>query len=538
MTSTVPCTLFTWIMAFLPILVLIVLMIAFRWKAIKAAPVGFFLVLIIAVTFFRANIELVAAEAAKGIWSALIVLIVVWPALLIYEISNEAGAFEAFREGLCALIPNELIRIMAIGLGFVGFLIGITGFGVPVAVGAPLLVGIGVSPLYAVIISLIGEAWGSTFGTLGVAWDAMRLAAALDADPRLLLNTAFWAGAFIWIWNFIIGIMVCWLYGKRAALKKGFPVVLLVSLVQGGGQLAVGQLNQTLACFLPTVAALAALLAIGRMRPYAEPWQLDNSPIMRCGHDEYKGERHNGMTMLEAFMPYAALTAITMLALLVRPVNAFLSQWSLGFPLPATATGYGFINPAVDSYSPFSPLTHASFFLLISSAFAYVYYAGHGWIGRNGLKASLFRSFNKVTPTAIAIIGFLIMSRIMSGAGMTTVLAEGMAAAMGSAYAIIAPSVGLLGAFMTSSNMASNILFSEFQLKTSVALGFDAASVLGAQTAGGAIGTATCPGNITLGCTTAEISGQEGEILRKTLPLCLAAAVLIGLVLFAYLMLS
>lgn len=535
MTSAVPCSLGNWVAAFLPILVLLVLMIKFRWRATEAAPIGLFAALIIALTVFKANVALVAAEASKGIWSALVVLIVIWPALLMYEISSEANAFETFRAGIRRLLPNELIQIMAIGLGFVGFLIGITGFGVPVAVGAPLLIGIGVSPLYAVVISLIGEAWGSTFGTLGVAWDAMRLAAGLDADPQMLLNTALWAGIFIWIWNLTVGLAVCWLYGRWAGLKKGLPAVLLVSLIQGGGQLLVGQFNQSLACFLPTCAALIVLLLLGKTKLYSASWRIDDSPIMRRGAVPAAEYESGGMNMFEAFVPYLILTAITLLVLLVKPVKGFLGQWSFGFSLPETSTGYGFTNAAVACYSPLSPLTHASFFLLLSSLLGFLYYLKKGRLKPACLKAVLLRSVQKVIPSGIAVIGFLIMSRIMSGSGMTAVLADGMARVMGRAYALLAPMVGLLGAFMTSSNMASNILFSEFQLTTAKLLSFDAAGILGAQTAGGAIGTATCPGNITLGCTTGGIIGEEGEVLRKTLPLSLAAAVFVGLFLFVIL---
>ena len=538
MTSIVPCSLGNWAAAFLPILVLLVLMITFRWRATEAAPIGLFAALLIAMTVFKADLTLIAAEASKGIWSALVVLIVIWPALLMYEISSEAKAFDSFRAGIRRLLPNELIQLMAIGLGFVGFLIGITGFGVPVAVGAPLLIGIGVSPLYAVVISLIGEAWGSTFGTLGVAWDAMRLAAGLDADPQMLLTTALWAGIFIWVWNLIVALTVCWLYGRWKGLKKGLPAALLVSLIQGGGQLLVGQFNQTLACFFPTCVALVVLLLLGKTKLYSSPWRIEDSPIMQRGESSDDIAHSGGsMNMLEAFIPYIVLTVITLVVLLIKPVKSFLGQWSFGFSLPETSTGYGFTNAAVTCYSPLSPLTHASFFLLLSSIVGFLYYVKKGRLKRSNCKALLLRSVYKVIPSGIAVIGFLIMSRIMSGSGMTSVLATGMANVMGRFYALLAPMVGLLGAFMTSSNMASNILFSEFQLTTAKLLSLDTAAILGGQTAGGAIGTATCPGNITLGCTTTGIIGREGEVLRKTLPLSLAAAVFVGLALFVILIL-
>ncbi|MEA5151230.1 MAG: L-lactate permease [Oscillospiraceae bacterium] len=526
-----------WFMAFLPILVLLVLMIKFRWRATEAAPLGLFTALLSAVVVFRANAQLLAVESAKGIWSALMVLMVIWPAILMYEISGEARAFSTFRAGIRRLIPNELLQVLAIGLGFVGFLIGITGFGVPVAVGAPLLAGIGVTPLYAVIISLIGEAWGSTFGTLAVAWDALRLSTGLDSDPALLLRTAMWAGIFIWLWNFIIGLVICWFYGRMKGIRKGLPAVLLISLVQGGGQLLMGQLNQTIACFLPTCIALVVIFLLGRTRLYRVPWRCEESPIMDRSAPQSEAEDGGGMTMLQAFLPYIALTVLTLTVLLIAPVKSFLGQWSFGFSLPETSTGYGYVNPAVAAYSPISPLTHASLFLLLSSFFALAFYMKRGWIKKERVGGIFLRSVSKTVPSGFAVIGFLIMSRIMSGSGQTAVLAAGMAAVLGKGYALLAPAVGLLGAFMTSSNMASNILFSEFQLTTAQLLGLDAAKVLGAQTAGGAIGAATCPGNIILGTTTANILGREGDVLKKTLPVSMAAAALTGVILFAVLVL-
>ena len=508
-------------------------MTGLKWRATEAAPVGLAVAALIACVVFKADLRLLAVESAKGVWSALVVLIVVWPAILLYEISNEARAFDAIKLGLSALLPNELLRILGVGVGFVGFLIGITGFGVPVAVGAPLLIGLGVRPIYAVIIALIGESWGSTFGTLAVAWDALAGGAELGADPQLLLQTALWAGILIWIWNLIVCLLICWLYGKREGLKKGWPVALLLSLVQGGGQLLIGQWNQTIACFLPTCLAMLCLAGIGRLPRYQTPWQLENSTIMDRSRETQSRKKEAPMNMGQAFLPYLMLTAITLLVLLVPPVKQALGRWSIAFSVPETVTGFGFANEAAARYSPISPLTHASLFLLLSALTGLWYYRAHGWIKRECIGIVFRRSISKTAPSAYSVIGFLIMSKIMSGSGQTTVLATGMANALGQYYVLFAPLVGLLGAFMTSSNMASNILFAQFQKMTAGLLGVNVAAVLGAQTAGGAIGTATCPGNIILGCTTADIAGEEGSVLKKTLPVSIAAAVLLGLLLLA-----
>ena len=218
--------------------------------------------------------------------------------------------------------------------------------------------------------------------------------------------------------------------------------------------------------------------------------------------------------------------------LLVKPINSFLGQFSFGLAFPETSTGYGYVNAASDCFSPFAPFTHASMFLFISAIVGLVYYKKHGWIGEGGVKRIFVKSVSMTMPSGIAVIGLVIMSKIMSGTGQTVVLADGIANVLGKAYLILAPFVGLLGTFMTGSNMSSNILFGDFQMTTANLLKVSAPAVLGAQTAGGAIGAAVSPSKIILGTTTANILGREGEVLKKILTITVPATIVIGVILF------
>lgn len=529
----IPLNVPMWAAAAAPIVILMVLMLGLQWGATKAAPIGLGVALVVAFVLYKASPILIATEIGKGLWSALTVLMVVWPAVLIYEVTDHVGAFAVFRAGMQKFTPNELLQVIMVGWVFVSFLMGITGFGVPVAVGAPLLVGLGVNPLWAVFIPLIGHAWGNTFGTLAVAWDALVLQTNLAADPKLLLETALWAAIFIWIWNAITGVAICWVYGGMKALKKGLPAVLVISLIQGGGQLLLSQVNQTLCCFVPCCIALVACALLGKTKFYSEPWKVEDSKLMdRSKSGDSGAQGPKDMTLKQAAVPYVLLTAITLFILLIKPVKAFFSQISIGFAFPETATGYGFVNPAVDSFSPVTPFSHAFFFLLLSSAIGYWFFKKHGWAKSGDAKVILKNSFVRTGPSAFAVIAFIVMARIMGGTGMTEELARGISAVLGQFYALLAPVIGMLGAFMTSSNMASNVLFAEFQLTTAEILKFNPALILAAQTAGGAIGNTICPGNIILGTTTAGIVGQEGVILKKIMPITLSVAVLVGIVLF------
>lgn len=512
---------FIWGLAFLPVIVLLLLMIKFQWGAAEAAPIGLLTSLIIAICFFKADLGLIASESAKGIWNAFTILIIIWPAILIYEVTNEANAFDAFRRGMQKFTPNELLQILAIGWVFVSFLQGITGFGVPIAVGAPLLVGIGVMPIWGVIVPLLAHAWAGTFGTLAVAWDALLIQTGYTGTV-MANEIAIWASIFIWIINLISGLAICWFYGKKEGIKKGLPAVTIISLIHGGGQLVISQVNQTLSAFVMTCIALGAVFILGKSKWYREPWNINDSKMIDRAKVKEAQQDHeeSDMKMTEAFLPYFVLTGITIFALLPTPVNKLLTSWKVGFTFEGTL------------YSPFAPLTHAGTFLLIAGLVGYFYYYNKGRISKGGGSRIFLRIVKKTAPSTIAIVGLIIMSRIMSGTGQTMVLATGTAKVLNKAYVFLAPSVGMLGSFMTSSNMASNILFGSFQQTTAKILGLNEAAILGAQTGGAAIGNAIAPGSIILGTTTAGILGQEGNVLRKTLPIALSIAVLCGIILF------
>ena len=86
----IPVNLFMWIMAFLPIAALLILMIKYGWGATEAAPVGLLITVVTGVAFYKADITLLASESAKGVWNALIILIIVWTAILMYQVGDEA----------------------------------------------------------------------------------------------------------------------------------------------------------------------------------------------------------------------------------------------------------------------------------------------------------------------------------------------------------------------------------------------------------------------------------------------------------------
>ncbi|WP_195155699.1 L-lactate permease, partial [Halorubrum sp. AJ67] len=213
----------------------------------------------------------------------------------------------------------------------------------------------------------------------------------------------------------------------------------------------------------------------------------------------------------------------------------------VGLSFPEIATSFGVVTEATAPYSPFSPLTHPGTFLLLSAVVAFVAYRRKGHYEAATARADEPRgAFSRTVlataiPASIAVVSFLVMAKVMDHSGQVLVLAESAAnVATPTTYGFFSPLIGSLGAFMTSSNTASNILFGGLQQQTAAQLGgLSEPLILAGQSAGGAIGNAISPGNVILGTTAAGIVGREGDVLRVTIPWVALVGALVGVAIVA-----
>lgn len=520
----IPLTLGTWIAAALPIATLLILLVRYNWSVVRASAVSAGLSIAAAAFVFQAPWNLVADQSLKGAWNSLSIIAVIFPAILIYEIGAKSDAFHAIQNSITALIPDKLLQVLALGWCFSSFLQGPSGFGVPVAVTAPLLVGIGVKPLWAVFIPVLAHAWGTTFGTLAMAWEALPQQVALDAVS--ISRMALWSAVFTGILNVLSGVLICWFYAGKRGMRHGANAVFVLGLTMAGGQVVVAQFTPALAAVIPSTIALGVVFWLARQAPYRD----GNAPESGITVAATAGNASAKIGFHQALLPYYLLVGISLFVLLSPPVRDYLGQWKMGFAFAQARTGYGFTTQASDMYGPTAWLTHSGFFLLVSAMISMVYYLKIRVLLLSDASHILRRSAHKFVPAAVSVVLLLVTSKVMSGSGQISVLAGATASVTGSLYGFISPAVGALGAFMSSSNVSSNILFAKFQSTMAALTGYDQVMLLAAQTSGGAIGTILAPSKILLGTTTVGITGTEGQIINKLLPPTIAVGLIIGLI--------
>ncbi len=186
-----PTSLFDVLLAIAPPLTVLILMIGFRWGGSKAGPVGWLVALVIAVLRFGSGLEVLGYAHIRAFILTFDVVYIVWAALLLYFVVDKAGAMKVIANWFIELTGDDVLRVLLLGWVFTSFLQGVGGFGVPVAIVAPILVGLGLRPLAAVVVPSIGHAWAVTFGSLGSSFITMTGVTGMDgyelAPPAAVL---------------------------------------------------------------------------------------------------------------------------------------------------------------------------------------------------------------------------------------------------------------------------------------------------------------------------------------------------------------
>jgi lactate permease len=490
------------LLAILPILLILVFMVGYRWGAARAGAAGYLIALFLATAFFGANAHLLGYAHAKAILLAFDVLYIIWAAYLLYRVSDEAGAIEIIGDALRQLTSDKGMQAILIGWIFASLLQGTGGFGVPVAVTAPLLLGLGFPPLAAVVIPTIGHGWAVTFGSLGSSFNALISTTGLDA--RYLAPAA---ALFLGLAAPLSGLMVVHAADGWDAVKRLFWKTLLIGAVMGGTQYLVA-VNLGL-WNIGSFAGGMAGLVIGVALAY---WD-ETSPNPRV-----KPERR---VLLLALSAYLILIVFTVGILLVPSTWITAPKQALGniavqLHFPETITTLGYRTPA-GTNKPIYIFRHAGAILLYTSAAAFVLYKRAGLYAPNTGKKILSDTAHKMMTSSLSISLMVAMAMVMQQSGMTEMLAQGLASAAEKAFPLISAWLGALGAFMTGSNTNSNVVFAALQLRTAELLKYSVPIILAAQTAGASVGSVFAPAKLIVGASTAGMEGKEGMVLRAVI---------------------
>jgi len=528
------------LLAFLPILVIGILLVGLRWPARNAMAVGFVVVVAVALGVWGVEPLSIVASTIQGLGIALDILYIVFGALLLLATLNASGAMSSIRAGFTRVSPDRRVQAIIIAWTFGAFIEGASGFGTPAAVVAPLLLALGFPAMAAVMAGLIIQSTPVTFGALGTpilvgvrgglagtsAEDSLIAAgSSLDAFLVEVTHTAalLHASVGVLIPLFIVAMLTKF-FGENRRLSEGlavWPFAIFAGFAFVGPYWLtarfLGPEFPSLFGGLVGMAIVVTAARAGFLQP-KEPW--DFAPRERW-EPHWMGDLEpdaaaprQTIGTARAWSPYVILAGVLVLTRIpelgiqsvLRSVNP---TWRDILGYPGVNAGFEFL------YLP-------GFMFLIAVVASYAIHGMQMTEIRNSW-ATAGKQLVKAAPAmliAVPLVRIFINSgTAFSGgdlASMPLTLAEGASAAVGGAWPAVAPIIGALGAFAAGSNTISNIMFAQFQFATAEAIGATPAVVVAAQAVGGAAGNMVTVHNVVAAAATVGLIGREGDLLRKT----------------------
>ena len=490
----------------LPILCLLFCLLGLKMAARKASAWSFLLAAIIYITYFHSGIGAMIT-IAKGFGLALFVVLIIWGAMFLYNVVNETGALKVINSTIEGNIEDRLLKYLFLSWVFASFLQGIAGFGVPVIVVTPILIGLGFAPELAAAAVLIGHSWSISFGSMGSSIYAIDMVTGEDIGAIVLNMSLFGTLAMI-----CTGLTVCFIFGHRETFIRGCIYVFITSLFMGATLYIMARFEMYSIIGLST-GAIGSIIML-----------LINKVTKNRG-EEHKEKRTFGgpIGFKTAVLPYALIVVLSILFFIIDP------QLKVALDFPGYETGLGRVIEPETEYVKFNILKFPLTIILIATAISCIVYRKKGTLDKQVLRSIVKNTVNKCTSATITIVFLLSMAVIMMDSGMIQNLAVALVSASGKAYPLISPFIGLLGAFITGSNTNSNIIFGNFQEIAANSLGYSAAVICAVQSIGASIGGAIGPTTVALGATAAQIQGKENLIYRKTLVPILFSTLLLGI---------
>lgn len=538
MGDALPVTLWLWAAAVSPVLLLFAIVARGRLNPRVGAATALVATVLVAAVVFRMSAGGIAVGIGKGAWLALWILLVVWPALLLYRIVAAVG-FERVGDALSALLPTRPARLLVVAWLFPSFVQGVAGFGTPIAVAAPLLVAMGWSATRAVALALIGYQWSVTFGSMGSSFYVASLTAGFDHGGQVEL--ALRSGAFLGANCLVAGALVLLMDGGWQRLREGWGMLLRIGVPMALTLVAVAAVVPAVASLMAATVGFAVLwvTVLRRTRQPAVapvPVAASGSPelyVARPESPESPTRSDRSPSPLVLLCPYVFL--------LVTALPVFLVPWSrewirehvrFGPTFPSTDTGRGWVEPRVDSFNPVALFGHPGFYLLLACVLGFLAYRRFGLL-ESAQVPGIVRDWARGLPAASVVIGCLTsVAMVMSDAGMISELAGGTASITGSFFPVLSPFVGAVGSFMTGSTTSSNALLAAFQSEVAGLLDIDPQTLVAAQTAGANAGNALAPVVVLIGLSAVGAPGRMSAVLR----LCLwPTLVLLGTIVVAVL---
>ena len=527
----------TALVSVIPILLLIVLMMGFKVSGYKSAIITLIVTILLALFAVPAMgiiPEKYADVSIYGItlWSVVegflkacfpIILIIIC-AIFSYNILCETKEIETIKTQFIQMTSDKGLLVLLLTWGLGGVLEGMAGFGTAVAIPAAILIGLGFKPMFSAVICLVANTVAVGFGAVGLPATTLanQVAASGVATPEELCEVATFIILQLSLMFFITPFLILMMTDKTKILKN-----LTIALFVGAFSIIV---QFCCAHFIgpETPAILGSVAAIIAMLIYNKLFIRDENPA-----DEVVVEKKKfGITKtLKAWSVYGLIIFFILISSkIVPPINELLNGTLVT----------KFDLPVIGNTFKFGWLSNAGLMIFLGAVIGGLIQG----MSFGKLMKLLAKTTLNLQKTVVTICCLVAMAMLMNNTGMTNDIAKGLVLLTGAAFPFCAPLIGSIGTFVTGSATNANILFGKLQATAASDLGLvnqgTFFGVTGSETnwlaaancAGSEGGKLLSPQSIAIATAACDMEGQDGDIMRKTMPFAIFWILMNGLMVF------
>lgn len=540
--------------AFLPLLLAAFLLAGLNWPARRAMPIVLLVTTGIALIVWEMSFNRVMASILQGMILTVSILWIVFGAILLLNTLKYAGAISAIRRGFSNISPDRRVQVIIVAWLFGCFIEGVSGFGTPAAVIAPLLVALGFPALAAVMVGMMVQSTPVSFGAVGTpiivgisggldkAEITEKLVAAgsdWNAFERLITSEVALIHALA---GLLMPLLMCMMltrfFGRNKSWTEGLAIAPFAIFAGCAFVIPYTLAGVYLGPEFPSiVGALTGLLIvlpaarIGFLIPkkqwdftVAGDWPSEWLGSIEIKLDDLVSRSH--VAISTAWLPYAMLAALLVLTRTNTDIKTWLSSH-------LTLEWHSILGE-VDISGGIQFLYLPGGIMIMTVLIAFFMYRMQ-W---HRIKPALKESTQTLFGAGFVLIFTIPMVRILINSDVNLAdlpsvpqaMAQSVAASVGGIYAFYAPAVGALGAFIAGSNTVSNLMLAQFQYDMARLIGASGELLVAAQAVGAAAGNMIAVHNIVAASATVGLLGREGKVLRMTVLPTLYYLVLSGTV--------
>jgi lactate permease len=518
----------SFLVAALPIAVVLVMLGAMRRPAWQASLGGLVVAFVVAVLVWQFPVGLALDSAAAGAVFALWpVMWIVFNALLLYNIAVMSGRFDAFRDWVANHLPNDRrVVLVVIGFCFGCLLEGVAGFGTPVAITSALLILVGYPPLEALTFTLIFNTAPVAFGALGAPVTVLGQVTNL---PPAALGAMI--GRQLPFFALLLPFYVMAIYGGLRSVRALWPVLLVAGGSFAGAQFVSSHyLDYALPDVLSSLTSLIVTLAFLRLwspQPDAE-FAIRSGPTrppgirlpQAAGADVTRGSPAGAVPGWQGWIPWIVVSAVVILwtHLKIFAIGQQVIPWP-GLHNQVFITLYNKSYAATWVFQPLATGTAILVSAIITAALV--------GVGPGRFVQAIGATWRQSRLAILTVALIVALAYLMNYSGLNYTLGLGVASA-GIFFPLLSAFLGWVAVFLSGSDTSGNALFGNLQVVAANQLGLNPVLIAATNSSGGVMGKMISPQNIATGVSVTDLKGQEGVVFARTFKHSIALTVLLG----------